>query len=77
MSYNPFHAIYFPAYSVLCESLKKNIEKENELFAERNIPKSPIKKLEYSCPSCGKAMEKEYNFCHNCGQKLDWSNYKS
>lgn len=29
------------------------------------------------CPRCGIILEREYvKFCDNCGQKLDWKEYK-
>lgn len=51
---------------------------------EKQIPKKP-KKDEYDyyvCPSCGaddyalmhdSNIADKYNFCHTCGQALDWS----
>lgn len=29
------------------------------------------------CPRCGIMLEREWmKFCDNCGQKLDWTEYK-
>ena len=47
---------------------------------EKQIHKKPIEKehimldgyMIYKCPVCDKRVE-FYNFCQNCGQKLDWS----
>lgn len=28
----------------------------------------------YECPKCGETLiERHYNYCPDCGQKLDWS----
>ena len=29
----------------------------------------------YNCPKCGKPLRRYYNYCPDCGQKLDWSNW--
>ena len=54
---------------------------------EKQIPKKP-RKDEYGyyvCSCCGadeyalmhdSNIANKYNFCHNCGQKLDWSEEK-
>ena len=56
------------------EALKKQIQKK--VVMERNI---------YLCPNCGANAETDcgddmldyrLNFCDNCGQKLDWSDYE-
>lgn len=47
---------------------------------EKQVPKKPIEKehvmiegyMIYKCSVCDKRVE-FYNFCQNCGQKLDWS----
>lgn len=49
---------------------------------EKQIPKKPfVKKYaeEYGywiwkCPNCGDEWAFRYNYCHNCGQKIDWNN---
>lgn len=52
------------------EALDKVIE-----IAEKEIPKK-IKIDIYSafCPTCSKNLvgNRNCNYCHNCGQKLDW-----
>ena len=52
---------------------------------EKQIPKKPIYEGDgYSpdgtfvfdiriCPSCCKRYEVDYDYCPNCGQKIDWS----
>lgn len=34
---------------------------------------------EWKCPGCGESYEtdgEDYNYCPNCGQKIDWSEFK-
>lgn len=58
-------------YTVIIDALSKQ------------IPKAPIKDDYgyYICPSCGaddyalmhdSNFADKYNYCHNCGQKIDW-----
>ena len=42
---------------------------------EKQIPKKPVRDREYTlCPNC-KKVEIDWldNYCHGCGQRLDWS----
>ncbi len=52
---------------------------------EKQIPKKPIKCCPlndqnemldeneyYKCPACGLKFRKTYEYCHYCGQRLDW-----
>lgn len=42
---------------------------------EKQMPKKPVKDREYTlCPNC-KKVEIDWldNYCHGCGQRLDWS----
>lgn len=62
-------------------------EEENKILKEREAPKKPTYEADgYSdghlvydtwiCPRCGKDYEVEYDdydYCPNCGQKIDWS----
>ncbi len=54
---------------------------------EKQIPKKPIKCCPlndqnemldeneyYKCPACGLKFRKTYEYCHYCGQRLDWEN---
>ncbi len=25
------------------------------------------------CGNCGNPIEEHFNYCHNCGEKIDWS----
>ena len=57
---------------------------------EKQIPKKPIITIDgffngqpiydtWGCPNCGKVNETDfgdYEYCHICGQSLDWSDEK-
>lgn len=43
---------------------------------EKQFPKKPqISKAYYGCPDCTtiRSLRQKHNYCHNCGQRLDWS----
>lgn len=43
---------------------------------EKQLPKKPqISKAYYGCPDCTtiRSLRQKHNYCHDCGQKLDWS----
>lgn len=43
---------------------------------EKQLPKKPqISKAYYGCPDCTtiRSLRQKHNYCHNCGQRLDWS----
>lgn len=47
---------------------------------EKQVPKKPFTKKYaegwgywiWKCPSCGDEWAFRYNYCHNCGQRIDW-----
>lgn len=46
---------------------------------EKQVPKEPLEIVEkvtnwksWVCPSCGCMWNLRYNYCHNCGQRIDW-----
>lgn len=42
---------------------------------ERGIPKKPVVNAYfYFCPTCGsrRSIKQKHNFCHDCGQALEW-----
>lgn len=51
----------------------------NQDWRERQQPKKPIKGEHgfYECPTCHKPTVDDdfdyFNYCYNCGQKIDWS----
>lgn len=43
---------------------------------EKQISKKPtVNKYYYFCPRCGtrRSIKQKHNFCHDCGQRIDWS----
>lgn len=41
-----------------------------------NIPKKPVVNMYYYfCPGCGsrRTIKQKHNYCHDCGQKFDWT----
>lgn len=54
--------------------MEKEINKEypQKVFFDTKINSNEIFPI---CPICEKKLiaEKRYNYCSNCGQKLDWS----
>lgn len=53
----------------------ENIRKALIEYEAKNTPKKPIKFIDDpTCPRCHHFMtKKHYNYCRDCGQKLDWS----
>ena len=60
------------------------IEKTKEAFElaisalEKQMPKKPLEENRYygqgECPACGAVfVDKDTQYCGNCGQALDWS----
>lgn len=49
--------------------------------AQKQIPKKPWKQVtndtciyyHWGCVECGRELYKKTNYCHSCGQALDWS----
>lgn len=48
---------------------------------EKQVPKEPLEITEKSmnwrlwiCPNCGEKWAFKCNYCHNCGQRIDWTN---
>ncbi|WP_343250598.1 hypothetical protein [Diplocloster hominis] len=42
-----------------------------------NMPRKPVvNKYYYFCPACGsrRTIKQKHNYCHDCGQALDWEN---
>lgn len=43
---------------------------------EKQIGLKPVtNQYYYFCPKCGtrRSIKQKHNYCHDCGQKLDWS----
>ena len=51
----------------------------NQEWREKQIAKRPTKAIYgfYECPTCHKPTVDDdfdyFNYCYNCGQKIDWS----
>ena len=75
--------LYRNAYRTTCYG-NKVVEHEENLIAIRVLEKQIPKKLtfvwdEWLCPCCGARYEvyyDYYDYCPNCGQKIDWSDEK-
>lgn len=46
---------------------------------EKQVPKEPLEIVEkvtnwksWMCPICGYMWNLRYNYCHNCGQRINW-----
>lgn len=71
-----------PYATIECET-EEDFEKLKESFERHNKAKKPDFTDEYCdvayCPNCGKFEFEDgtttwmYNYCPECGQKLDWS----
>ena len=63
---------------LLCVKLREKIEQiETAIEAlEKQLPKKPqTSKAYYGCPDCAtiRSLRQKHNYCHDCGQRLDWS----
>lgn len=60
------------ANNVAIKALEKQIPKK---VAKVKIPNTSFCKAStrYKCPSCRVTLCSDWNFCFECGQKLDWS----
>lgn len=63
------------------EQLDKDIDEIEKIF-DKVTPKKakpmylPLVSTPYRCPCCGTLVRSEiekFNYCHNCGQAIDWS----
>ena len=55
------------AYDMAIKALKKQVN-------QKGIPYNSAKCHKFvECPECNKDMDKYYNHCHHCGQKVDWA----
>ena len=80
--------IYSPCYGDKCGAtecgdckirrdiltLKELVDKATPKKAKPMYP--PLVSTPYRCPCCGTLVRSEiekFNYCHNCGQAIDWS----
>lgn len=69
---------YYEAIRRIAEIRQKEGEKmKTELEKQMSI-KPQINECYYACPSCGaiRSIRHKHNYCHDCGQKLDWENQR-
>ena len=80
---------YFEALSDWRQYRKIGTLKECRMAVEKQIPKKPIRHAvweDFKCPTCGSTeirpydteyreydKDCEFEYCSDCGQKLDWS----
>lgn len=64
------------------EQLDKDIDEIEKIFDKATPKKAkpmylPLVSTPYRCPYCGTLVRSEiekFNYCHNCGQAIDWIN---
>lgn len=61
--------IRFCDYRVLRQLIREHFEKEMPLKVDTGMFASIL------CHKCGAKVNKLDNYCSNCGQKLDWSDF--
>ncbi|MCK9482455.1 MAG: endonuclease Q family protein [Bacteroidia bacterium] len=58
-----------PEYGIILQALKRNEPMKVDLETKYALPYSGTY---YDCPKCGKPLiKRHYNYCPDCGQKLD------
>lgn len=64
------------AFSLAIQALEKQIPKKPTYDGDGYAPDGTFVWDEWLCPCCGERYEvdyDDYDYCPNCGQKLDWS----
>ena len=64
---------------LVIQALEKQIPKKPTYEGDGYAPDGTFVFDEWLCPCCGKRYEvdyDDYDYCPNCGQKLDWSDEK-
>ena len=64
---------------IAIQALEKQIPKKATLEGDGYAPDGTFVFDEWLCPCCGERYEvdyDDYDYCPNCGQKLDWSDEK-
>ena len=67
------------AYGMAIQALEKQIPKKPTYEGDGYAPDGTFVWDEWICPCCGSRYEvdyDDYDYCPNCGQKLDWSDEK-
>ena len=66
-----------PALEMAIKALEKQIPKKLTYEGDGYAPDGTFIWGEWICPCCGRRYEvdyDDYDYCPDCGQKLDWSN---
>ena len=66
-----------PALEMAIKALEKQIPKNPTYDGDGYAPDGMFIWDEWICPCCGRRYEvdyDDYDYCPDCGQKLDWSN---
>ena len=69
----------YKANEIAIQALEKQIPKKPTYEGDGYAPDGTFVWDEWLCPCCGKRYEvdyDDYDYCPNCGQKLDWSDEK-
>ena len=64
---------------LVIQALEKQIPKKPTYEGDGYAPDGTFVLDEWICPCCGKRYEvdyDDYDYCPNCGQKIDWSDEK-
>lgn len=70
-----FEHIQLEKVEMIVNALEKQVVKKPHLWGDGYYNGELIIDM-YDCPNCEKSYElecEEYDYCPNCGQKLDWS----
>ena len=79
MGCNEIKALYnipLKNMEMIVQALEKQIPKKQTYEGDGYAPDGTFVWDEWLCPCCGKRYEvdyDDYDYCPNCGQKLDWS----
>ena len=68
-----------PALEMAIKALEKQIPKKLTYEGDGYAPDGTFVWDEWLCPCCGSRYEvdyDDYDYCPNCGQKIDWSDEK-
>ena len=70
---------HIESIEIAIQSLEKQIPKKPTYEGDGYAPDGTFVWDEWLCPCCGKRYEvdyDDYDYCPNCGQKIDWSDEK-
>ena len=82
MGCNKIKALYnipLKNMEMIVQALEKQIPKKQTYEGDGYAPDGTFVWDEWLCPCCGKRYEvdyDDYDYCPNCGQKIDWSDEK-